>query len=204
MKAEQTVRETRVGGQAEPVESFAALAAAVHPAWHQAIIRLANASERVAFRLEAFMGTPINGGMARHARELVKDLIDFLDQLDADPDLEPTCGVAYGQPPGADECEPPEDDEPSLGSLDRAVDQARAWRWDRFSIDREQDDCDDEPSLGASEHHPTMPWPGQPDSPLRRDSSGSQQFWALGGTDDREDDDPDEAKQQQAEMSPCG
>lgn len=38
----------------EPMEtpSFAALAVAVHPAWHQAIIRLANATERVAFRLE--------------------------------------------------------------------------------------------------------------------------------------------------------
>ena len=104
----------------EPQESFAALAAAVHPAWHQAIIRLANASERVAFRLEAFMGAPINGGMARHARELIKDLIDFLDQLEADHDLEPTAGGSCD-----DECEPSGDAEPSLGSLDRALDQVR-------------------------------------------------------------------------------
>lgn len=90
---------------AESAAEFAALAAAVHPAWHQAIIRLANASERVTFRLEAFMGTPI-GCMARHARELVKDLIDFPDQIEADPDLEPTAGGSCD-----DECEPPGDDE---------------------------------------------------------------------------------------------
>lgn len=107
------------------------------------------------------MGTPIDRGMPHHARELIKDLIDFLDQLDADPDLEPTCGVAYGHPPGADECEPPEDSEPSLGSFDRIMDQAQAWRWDRYSIDRELDDCD------------------------------------------REDGDPDEARQQPPEMCPC-
>ncbi|WP_128933959.1 hypothetical protein [Bradyrhizobium zhanjiangense] len=123
-------------------------------------IRLANASERVAFRLEAFMVTPIDGGMARHARELVKDLIDFLDSLEADPDLEPSCGVAYGQPPGADECEPPEDAEPSLGSFDRIIDQAHAWRSSGYN-DLEQNDCD------------------------------------------REDDDPEEAKQQSPEMCPC-
>jgi len=137
----------------EPQESFAALAAAVHPAWHQAIIRLANASERVAFRLEAFMGTPINGGMARHARELIKDLIDFLDSLEADPDLEPTCGVAYGQPPGADECEPPEDAEPSLGSVgpNEWHNQERWAVGNLTDLENEHDgrepDVDDEPSL---------------------------------------------------------
>ncbi|MBR0685300.1 hypothetical protein JQ594_05195 [Bradyrhizobium manausense] len=131
---------------------FGALAAAVHPAWHQAIIRLANSTERVAFRLEAFMGTPIDGGMARHARELIKDLIDFLDQLEADPDLEPSFGsVAYGHGPAADECEPPEDDEPSLGSFDRMTNQDKAWRqigsWCAGS-DLEQDDCDREDDDG--------------------------------------------------------
>ncbi|GAA0004399.1 hypothetical protein BDS110ZK4_24190 [Bradyrhizobium diazoefficiens] len=119
---------------ADSAGEFAALSAAVRPAWHQAIIRLANASERVAFRLEAFMGTPIDGGMARHARELVRDLIDFLDQLEADPDLEPTAGGSCD-----DECEPPEDPEPSLGSLDRTLDQVH---WAMGSCDDTEDEHD--------------------------------------------------------------
>jgi len=59
----------------------------------------------------------------------------------------------------ADECEPPEDAEPSLGSPDRAIDQTR---WCVGSKDDlERDECD------------------------------------------REDDDPDEEKQQPLEMTPC-
>ncbi|MCK1595474.1 hypothetical protein [Bradyrhizobium sp. 164] len=98
------------------------------------------------------MGTPIDGGMARHARELVKDLIDFLDSLEADPDLEPSFGgVAYGYGAHADECEPPEDAEPSLGSLDRALDQVR---WAMGACDdaehehdgRESEELEDDPA----------------------------------------------------------
>ncbi|WGR67847.1 MULTISPECIES: hypothetical protein [unclassified Bradyrhizobium] len=97
------------------------------------------------------MGTPIDRGMVHHARELVKDLIDFLDQLEADPDLEPSFGsVAYGYGPGADECEP-DDAEPSLGSLDRAMDQVR---WAMGACDdaehehdgREPEDREDDPA----------------------------------------------------------
>ena len=68
----------------EPVaapEAFAALAAAVSPAWHQAIIRLANSTERVAFRLEAFMGASMETGFVPCARDLARALIDFLDEL---------------------------------------------------------------------------------------------------------------------------
>ncbi|MET4230194.1 hypothetical protein ABIA85_003461 [Bradyrhizobium sp. LA6.10] len=91
------------------------------------------------------MGTPIDRGMPHHARELIKDLIDFLDQLDADPDLEPSFGsVAYGYGARTDECEPPEDAEPSLGSFDRITDQTRAWRSGVHFLDAEQDDCDRE------------------------------------------------------------
>ena len=38
-------------GPADAQDSFAALAAAVSPAWHQAIIQLANAAERVCEKL---------------------------------------------------------------------------------------------------------------------------------------------------------
>lgn len=54
-----TMKNSAVKALREPQDSFTALA--VRPAWHQAIIQLANASERGAFRLEAFMGTPIDG-----------------------------------------------------------------------------------------------------------------------------------------------
>ncbi|WFU68580.1 hypothetical protein [Bradyrhizobium sp. CB2312] len=147
---------------AESAGEFAALAAAVHPAWHQAIIRLANSTERVAFRLEAFMGMPLDRGMAGCARELIKDLIDLLDQLDADPDLEPSCGVAYGQPPGADECEPPEDDEysgdehePSLGAV-HSLDQSHAWKGRTDDIERDDADSEDDDPDEAKQQTPEM------------------------------------------------
>jgi len=120
--------------------------------------------------------------MARQARELVKDLIDFLDQLDADPDLEPSFGsTAYGHGPQADECEPPEDAEPSLGSFDRMTNQEKSYRQvSEWCLppgsDLEHDSADDEPSLGSCD--PSM-W------------AGDQTLWASGGRDDREQDDGD-------------
>lgn len=153
----------------EPVEApelFAALGAAVHPAWHQAILRLANASERIAAQLEEWNGARLDRRVAPQARELIEDLIHFLDTLDPDPDLEPSLAIysSYREA-DADECEVSEDAEPSLGSFDRMTDQTKSWRqaglWVVPSVDAEQDDCD------------------------------------------REDDDPDEAKQQAPEMCPC-
>ncbi|RXG85336.1 hypothetical protein [Bradyrhizobium zhanjiangense] len=114
----------------EAQESFAALAAAVHPAWHQAIIRLANVGERICERLgwvlDHNQDNDPSSEYARNCRELVDMMLEYLDGIDPDPDLEPSFGsVAYGHGPGADECEPSEDAEPSLGSLDRALDQVR-------------------------------------------------------------------------------
>lgn len=54
--------------------------------------------------------------------------------------------------------------------------------------DRERDDSDLEPSLGACENHPTSPWHGQPHLPFRYDNSGGQQLWAASGPSDREDE----------------
>ncbi|APG11399.1 hypothetical protein BKD09_23990 [Bradyrhizobium japonicum] len=63
--------------------------------------------------------------------------------------------------------------------------------------DPAENDLDDEPSLGALENHPTSPWPGQPNLPLRCDNSGGQQLWASSGTRDLEDEhdgrEPDES-----------
>ena len=141
---------------ASPQDSFASLAAAVHPAWHQAILRLANASERVANQLEWVCSNnqddDPNGTYAGHCWELVDSLLEFLDGLDADPDLEPTLGQIWGGP-NSDECEIEEDSEPSLGSFDRMMDQSKSWRVYERNVDlygwtagndNELDDCDHE------------------------------------------------------------
>jgi hypothetical protein len=146
----------------EPAHRFDNLAMAVSPAWHQAILRLANASERVVAQLEWVCSHPQdgdpNGTYVAHCRELVADMLEFLDGLDADPDLESTMGYEFV--PGSDECEIPEDAEPSLGSFDRMIDQEKSWRtvdrnpdiygWASGS-DNELDDCDYEDGDPAEE-----------------------------------------------------
>ena len=120
----------------EPQESFAALAVAVPPRWHDAIIRLAKATERVERRMDE-MGlckTPMS--FQQKMRQMVDDLLVLLDGMEDDPDLEPTAGGTLD-----DECEP-EETEPSLGSLDRRLDQTR-WGGS-YTDDLEQDDSDAE------------------------------------------------------------
>lgn len=122
-----------------PQESFAALAAAVHPSWHQAVIRLANAAERISKRMEVLYGKPIEPELFVHAcRALIRDLIEVVDSFEDDPDLEPSFGYVFGH---EDECEPSGEDEPSLGSFDRMTDQEKSWRSVGYG-DLEVDDCD--------------------------------------------------------------
>jgi hypothetical protein len=59
-------------------------------------------------------------------RQMLDDLLLLLDGLEDDPDLEPTCWVEDGYRSMADECEPPDDGEPSLGSFDGVVNQEHA------------------------------------------------------------------------------
>jgi hypothetical protein len=85
-------------------------------------------------------------------------LIQFLDQSDdyVTTELED------------DDEREPEEREPSLGSVDRAVNQSR---WSVGSCDdAEHDDSDREPSLGSLDHN----W--------------SQEAWAAGGSRDLEQD----------------
>lgn len=129
----------------EPQESFAALAVAVPPRWHDAILRLAKATERVERRMDEMGLCQDAPTFQKKMRQMVDDLLSLLDGMDDDPDLEPTAGGSCD-----DECEP-EETEPFLG-------------WTTSGVmgdvnDLEQDDCD------------------------------------------REDDDPDEAKQQPAVMA---
>jgi hypothetical protein len=81
--------------------------------------------------------------LSRAELERVIDaLITMLDEIDPDPDLEDNGDTE----PNGDE------DEPSLGSLDRQSQErwssgANATTWD---LDRELDTADDEPSLGST------------------------------------------------------
>ena len=165
---------------AEAVDSFAALSAAVHPAWHQAILRLASATERVATKLEMLCATHGGDGRLQTAiRDLIPDLLEFLDETDADPDLEPylaDCAHDDNRQAG-DDREADDGDEPSLGWTDREAGSGR--HVTSSVLDRELDRSDDEPSLG---------------SPVMNAMSEyrSQEDWADGGRDDREEDSSDD------------
>ncbi len=75
---------TPLASPGEPQDSFAALSAAVHPAWHQALLRLASATERVAVRFDAWgAATSADGTFLKECRDLVEVLIDFIDEADA-------------------------------------------------------------------------------------------------------------------------
>jgi hypothetical protein len=195
-----------------PQDSFISLAAAVSPAWHQAIIRLANVSEKVASKLGWILENEQTDDPAseyvKNCRELIDLMLEFLDGLEEDPDLEPTLGFMNG-PPEMDECETPEDDEPSLASLDRMADQTR-WAVGSMS-DAELDESDDEPSLGSGAvgvHSTQSQWPqgrGDDTEDANEDGDGSlangtvddepslastgtinQEAWSFGNNCDRE------------------
>ena len=66
--------------KSETGPSFGALSAAVSPAWHRAIIRLAKATENLQRRFDAWgaahMGA--DGSFVQETRQLVAELIEFL------------------------------------------------------------------------------------------------------------------------------
>jgi hypothetical protein len=68
-------------------------------------------------------------------------------------------------------------------------------------IDAELDDAEDEPSLGASEHHPLCPSSWSASRPGEfRDRSGNQSLWECAApSDDREDDAGDNPEHDEAE-----
>jgi hypothetical protein len=144
--------------------------------------------------------------LRRRIERAVERLITALDALDApaedleetdppegpDPDAEPSLGSNTNTYQGAwatgsaddredehDGAEPSEDGEPLLGSFDRMTDQRKSWRQREGNafcgLDAEADDSDREPSLGSV----TSGWGSD---------RHSQEDWAGGGRDDREDD----------------
>jgi hypothetical protein len=178
----------------EPLEGFGGLAAAVSPAWHQAIIRLANVSEKVASKLgwilENEQDDDPTSEYVKNCRELVDLMLEFLDGLEEDPDLEPTLGFMNG-PAEMDECEEPEDGEPSLASLDRIADQTK-WAAGSMS-DAELDESDREPDAGelpeyVNEDGDDGGANGTVDDEPSLGSTATinQEAWAFGDSHDRE------------------
>jgi hypothetical protein len=102
------------------------------------------------------------GRLRKEARDEIDRLIRFLDESDDHMELEP-------------EEDDDSEDEPSLASLDRAMDQNH-WKGATFvpvyNHDLELDDADDEPLLGSVATHDHL----------------SQDHWAQGNRDDREGD----------------
>lgn len=116
----------------------------------------------------------------RLAAEAIEGLIEFLDELDGDPDKEPTMAdLGYPGDPRhggsgvLDECEDEGEDEPDEGGIA----DADALLLHQF----------DEPSLAAPECHPDGP-----SQHMCRSSRGDQTRWARGSSGDGEDDDDGE------------
>lgn len=76
-------------GPKSPRGAGATSGATPSPAWQYAIIRLANATERVANQISIVLEQPLGcAEYVRGLRDLVRDAIDTLDQIDGDADLE--------------------------------------------------------------------------------------------------------------------
>jgi len=132
----------------------------------------------------------------------IERLIDMLDAMEPDPDLEPYlgsgddregCGGAWGGD---------EDHEPSLGwsaSGHPGQNANFASDWG----DLEADDSDDEPSLGAPEARFAGANYSPSYGPLAPSVApiGSQEQWAIGGRDDREDDGDDREPDNDEELT---
>jgi hypothetical protein len=127
----------------------------------------------------------------RCAEEAAERLIALLDELDPDPDLEPSLGVDPTNPSvAAVDCEAdPSDEEPSLGwtssinqlAKHRSGKPAGLWGVPVEDGEQEHDgrepQGDEEPSLGSIEQHFGM-W----------EDRSSQLTWGCSSTTDREPD----------------
>jgi hypothetical protein len=175
--------------EGEPLSGLDNLAMAVPPKWGEAVLRLAEATERVAAKLDEMPGTATDAHYIPKARELAKSLIDFLDGLE---DTDQDTAIDDG-PCDTDELEIAEgDDEPSLGSTGHGSGGPISYRIPVVSAGGEMiHDCegdehdgreevgDDEPSLGSIEKHCSNYGDG-------KDRTGDQSLWADGLQDDLE------------------
>lgn len=128
---------------------FAALAAAVAPQWGETIIRLTQATDRLANRFDQFTGAETRSSTVKACRQLAAELINFLDGLE---DTDQDAAIDDGP------CDGEGDSEPSLGSFDRMVNQDKSWRTglvEPVETDAEQDDSDKEDDDPAEESEPS-------------------------------------------------
>lgn len=138
----------------EAPESFAALAAAVHPDWHDAIQRLANAVVGVSCQIDQIRECKDAGTtFVKRCQSLVDNLIDVLDAIGGDPDLEEDIREDVG------------DDEPSLGSHEIRPGGAVSYTYHplwtpegQFYNDGEAEPDQLEPSLGSLDHDDQSRW----------------------------------------------
>lgn len=131
--------------------------------------------------------------LRREARQEISRLIQFLDDSD---------DYVLTELEDDSELEDIGDAEPNLGSFDGMFNQEKSYRQRAClaGVDLEADDADLEPSLGATETHPTVPWSGHANWNVQRlDLSGDQRYWGAGVKDDREDDAGDNPEEDPAE-----
>lgn len=104
------------------------------------------------------------GRLRSQAAAEIERLMAFLDETEGDPDFEPAG----------------DEGEPELGSVEgrKGFDQS-TWSAGADQVDG------DEPSLGASENHPSSESFNWTDAPYRT-AHGSQLGWSTGNVDDRE------------------
>lgn len=131
----------------------------------------------------------------------IERLIDMLDTMEPDPDLEPYLGSGDDRE-GEDGYAGEADLEPSLGWAANGQHGQHA----NFASDwgdLEADDADDEPSLGAPETRFAGANYSPSYGPLAPSVApiGSQERWAIGGRDDREDDGDDREPDNDEELS---
>jgi hypothetical protein len=127
------------------------------------IRRMENHLASISADLRSLFGECPHDGCRFQIEQLVSELIELLDETE-NPDLEPDNDNEDGG-----------DEEPSLGSSP-CVNQTR-WAQGEHAfctrdVDGELDTADNEPSLASPHSY----------------FASSQEHWAQGGTDDREDD----------------
>lgn len=117
-------------------EHFAAIAA-VHPDWHEAIQRLANAIAGVSCQLDQLREAQDSTTFVKRCSSLVTTLIDVLDAISPEPELEPSLGLGWKAPSGVD----------FGGTSDREQED-----------EHDEDGGDHEPSLGSHETGKGVSW----------------------------------------------
>jgi hypothetical protein len=126
-----------------PEQRFAALATATAPQWGETILRLTEATDRLAVQFDRFIGADTKINTVSACRQLAQELISFLDEIgDTDQD----CAVDDNPCDNDFDDEQSEVDEPSLGWT------AAETACEYYSVgDNREEDAGDEPECDPAE-----------------------------------------------------